>query len=55
MLNAALGKFSSDIGGQDMPGGCPLLGGMEFIEIEVLPAVGMFGGWNGYSAAITLK
>lgn len=55
MLNALLGKFSSDIGGQGMPEVCPLLGGMEFIEIEVLPAAGLFGGWNGYSAAITLK
>lgn len=55
MLNKVLEKFSTDIGGQGSPGVCPLLAGMEFIEIEVLPAAGVFGGYNGYSAAITLK
>ena len=55
MLNDVLEKFSADIGGQGSPGVCPLLAGMELIEIEVLPAAGVFGGWNGYSAAISLK
>lgn len=55
MLNKVLEKFSADIGGQGLPGTCPLLADMELIEIEVLPAAGVFGGWNGYSAAITLK
>ena len=55
MLNKVLKKFSADIGGQGLPGTCPLLADMELIETEVLPAAGVFGGWNGYSAAITLK
>lgn len=55
ILDIILEKFSNDIGGQGISGMCPLLAGMEFIEIEVLPAAGVFGGWNGYSAAITLK
>lgn len=55
LLNTMLWKFTADIGGQISHGGCPLLAGMEFIEVEVMPAAGVFGGWNGYSAAITLK
>ncbi|MEG2063526.1 MAG: hypothetical protein RRY23_00145 [Alistipes sp.] len=55
MLNTILEKFSEDIGSQGSLGACPLLADMDLIEIEVLPSAGMFGGWNGYSAAVTLK
>ena len=55
LLSKLLRKFAADIGGQSSPGVCPLLAGMEFKEVEVMPAAGVFGGWNGYSAAITLK
>lgn len=55
MMNTILAKFSADIGGQGVPGTCSLLAGMDFVEVEMLPAAGVFGGWNGYSAAITIK
>ena len=55
LLKMILEKIASDIGGQGTPEGCPLLAGMELNEIEVLPVAGLFGGWNGYSAAVTLK
>lgn len=55
MLDNVLEKFSSDIGGRGSSGTCFQLAGMELIEIEVLPAAGIFGGWNGYSATLTLR
>ena len=55
LMKVILEKFAADIGGQSAYGTCPLLAGMELHEIELLPTAGMFGGWNGYSAAVTLK
>lgn len=55
LLDAILEKFTSDIAGLSADGGCPLLAGMELVDADVMPETGRFGGWNGYSATITLK
>lgn len=54
LLGQLLEKFLSDMGGSTT-GGCPILNGMEISECIVAPEAGIFGGWNGYSATITLK
>ena len=55
LLDRLLGKFLSDMGGSASGESCPMLTGMEVAECEIDPEAGIFGGWNGYSATITLK
>lgn len=56
LLGLLLEKFLSDMGGGSVTAGsCPILNGMEVSECIVAPEAGIFGGWNGYSATITLK
>lgn len=55
LLGQLLEKFLSDMGGSTTTGSCPILNGMEISECIVAPEAGIFGGWNGYSATITLK
>lgn len=55
LLGQLLEKFLSDMGGSTTGGSCPILNGMEISECIVAPEAGIFGGWNGYSATITLK
>lgn len=55
LLGRLLGQFIEDIAGANPTGACPLLRGMEFIEAEILPEAGRFGGWDGWSATLTLK
>lgn len=55
MLGQMLAKFIADISGAREAGQCPLLYGMEFVEVEILPEAGRFGGWDGWSATLTLK
>ena len=33
----------------------PLLCGMELVAVEIIPEAGRFGGWNGWSATLTLE
>lgn len=54
-LNRLLTKFINDLSGASPDGQCPLLCGMEFVEAEIVPEAGRFGGWDGWSAALTLK
>ncbi len=55
LLGRLLGKFLSGMGGTTESDGCPVLNGMEIAECVIAPEAGIFGGWNGYSATITLK
>lgn len=55
LLGRLLSQFIEDIAGATPTGACPLLRGMEFIEAEILPEAGRFGGWDGWSATLTLK
>jgi len=55
LLGRLLGKFLADMGGSSTGGSCPILTGMEVSECLVAPEAGIFGGWNGYSATLTLK
>ncbi len=55
ILEQLLAKFIDDISGARTSGQCPLLYGMELIEVEILPETGRFGGWDGWSAALVLK
>ncbi len=55
LLGRLLGKFLSDMGGMTESESCPILTGMEVSECTIAPEAGVFGGWNGYSATITLK
>ena len=55
VLGQLLAKFIDDISGARKDGQCPLLCGMEFVEVEILPEAGRFGGWDGWSATLTLK
>ena len=55
LLGRLLGKFLKDMGGSSTGRSCPILTGMEISECIVAPEAGIFGGWNGYSATLTLK
>ncbi len=55
LLGRLLGKFLTDMGGSSTGRSCPILTGMEISECIVVPEAGIFGGWNGYSATLTLK
>ncbi len=55
LLGRLLGKFLADMGGSSTTGSCPILTGMEVSECIIAPEAGIFGGWNGYSATLTLK
>lgn len=54
LLETILTRLLDDIA-EGAGGGCPLLAGMEFVEVVITPEAGRFGGWNGWSATITLK
>lgn len=54
LLETILSRLLDDMAaGAD--GTCPLLAGMEFVEATVTPEAGRFGGWNGWSATVTLR
>ncbi len=55
LLGRLLGKFLADMGGSSTGRSCPILTGMEVSECIIAPEAGIFGGWNGYSATLTLK
>lgn len=55
LLGSVLRKILDDISGGADGDRCPLLGGMDASEITVLPEAGIFGGWNGWSATITIR
>lgn len=55
LLGRLLGKFLADMGGSSTGHSCPILTGMEISECIIAPEAGIFGGWNGYSATLTLK
>lgn len=55
LLGRLLGKFLADMGGSSTGPSCPILTGMEVSECIVAPEAGIFGGWNGWSATLTLK
>ena len=55
ILERLLVKFINDISGASPTGNCPLLCGMEFVEAGIQPEAGRFGGWDGWSATLTLK
>lgn len=55
LLKRLLTRFINDISGASPTGDCPLLCGMEFVEAGILPEAGRFGGWDGWSATLTLK
>ena len=55
LLKRLLAKFINDISETSSLEICPLLCGMEFVEAVILPEAGRFGGWDGWSATLTLK
>lgn len=55
MLEQLLTKIVDDISGNNSSGQCPLLCGMELVAVEIIPEAGRFGGWNGWSATLTLE
>lgn len=55
LLNSILDKIARDTCGDGSGDGCSLLAGKDFREIALVPEAGIFGGWNGWSATITLK
>ena len=53
-LDKILGKITDDItGGNGRQ--CPLLSGFDLKGVQVMPEAGVFGGWSGFSATITLR
>jgi hypothetical protein len=54
-LEKILDKIAGDITGAGDGGQCPLLAGFDLQGVQVMPEASIFGGWNGYSATITLR
>ena len=53
-LERILEKITADITGGSA-GPCPLLTGFDLQGVQVTPEAGVFSGWGGFSATITLK
>ncbi len=55
-LEEILGRIALDMTtGREGGPPCPLLAGLDLVGAQVTPEAGVFGGWNGFSATITLR
>ncbi len=54
-LGKILEKITGDITGESAGEPCPLLAGFDLQGVQVTPEAGVFGGWGGFSATITLR